>query len=383
MKLATILTSMLLVLALALVGCDSGDDDGGTGGAACDPACEDGFTCNDGTCVADTTPVEDTIEGEDDTTVDPGCADACAGKCGMVGECDCGGCDVGFACVQATNTCEEEVVDCDAACTNKECGDGGVAGCNCGACDAGFTCNDTTGVCEEGVCEPDCTGKQCGPDGCGGSCGLCPCVGCDPAATMCNDMTGMCEAAAALTCVGINDCMATCNPNDQACLQDCMNQGSAEAQQQLNGLIQCLIDNGAQQCPAGDAQCQNDIITEFCMDEYTACFPAGTMSCSEMFDCMTACGQDQACAQACYSDSTTEAQGQYQAIAACVIEQCGEQPTEECFQAAQQGACSAVFADCFNLGKPGFATGPNGAASSDYVNMKMFLMGLDKDKLYN
>ena len=200
---------------------------------------------------------------------------------------------------------------------------------------------------------------------------------------MCNDGTGMCEAGAALTCVGINDCMSTCNPNDQACIQDCMNQGSAEAQQQLNGLIQCLIDNGAQQCPPGDAQCQNDIIMEFCMAEYTACFPEGSLTCSEMFDCMTACGQDQDCMQGCYADGTTEAQAQYQAIASCVIEQCGEQPTEECFQASQQGACAAVFSDCFALGKPGFATGANGSSSSNYVNMKMFLMGLDKDKLYN
>jgi hypothetical protein len=385
MKLATTLTSILLVLALAIVGCDSGGDggNGGNGGDECDPACEAGFTCSNGTCVEDNLPGDDAVTG-DDTTGDE-CVAACTLKCGMVGDCDCGGCDAGFECVDATHTCAPVVEpgDCDTACANKECGDGGVAGCNCGACEGDETCNTTTGVCETG-CVPECTGKQCGPDGCGGSCGLCPCVGCDPSATMCNDVSGMCEAAAALSCTGINDCMATCNPNDQACIQDCMNQGSAEAQQQLNGLIQCLIDNGAQQCPPGDAQCQNDIIMEFCMDEYTACFPGGELTCSEVFDCMAGCAaNDQACLQACYADGTMEAQNQYQAIASCVIEQCGEQPTEECFNAAQQGACAAVFSDCFNLGKPGFATGPNGASSAGYVNMKTFLMGLDKDKLYN
>ncbi|MFT5432134.1 MAG: hypothetical protein ACI9OJ_002832, partial [Myxococcota bacterium] len=40
----------------------------------------------------------------------------------------------------------------------------------CGICDAGplATCN--AGICE---CIPDCSGKNCGADGCGGSCGLC------------------------------------------------------------------------------------------------------------------------------------------------------------------------------------------------------------------
>jgi len=214
------------------------------------------------------------------------------------------------------------------------------------------------GLTEPDVCAPDCAGKECGFDGCMGTCGTCP------AGQACTD-DGQCEGQDELTCTEINDCMAACAPDNQACIQDCMNQGSGEAQSQLNGLIQCLIDNGAQQCPPGDTQCQNDIIMEHCMTEYEVCFPAGSLSCSEVFDCMDLCAQmDQACLQGCYSDGTSEAQAQYQAIASCVIEQCGEQPTEECFNAAQQGTCAAVFADCFNLGKPGFASGPNGAPTA-------------------
>jgi len=362
MRLATILTSLFLVLGLAVMGCDSGSDDPSEdvgGEDECNPACEAGFTCIDGECVDDTTE-----------------------------ECD-PACEAGFTCVEATNTCAPDVVDppdCETACANKECGDGGVADCNCGECDLELTCNETTGMCEI-VCQTDCEGKQCSPDGCGGVCGICPCLGCPPDANICDEATGQCVAPEALTCAEINECQMACNPQDpsyETCVQNCKTEGSAEAQAQLNGLIQCLIDNGAQQCPPGDAQCQNDIIMEFCMTEFEACFPSGTLSCSEIFDCMAACPQgDQPCVQACYSDGTAEAKAQQQAVAACVIEQCGEQPTEECANAAQQGACAAVFADCFNLGKPGFATGPNGGSSADYVNMKMWLMGLDKDKLYN
>ena len=55
-------------------------------------------------------------------------------------------------------------------CYGKECGPDECGG-NCGYCGAGTTCQ--AGECKEGPCEPDCAGKECGLDGCGGSCGTC------------------------------------------------------------------------------------------------------------------------------------------------------------------------------------------------------------------
>jgi hypothetical protein len=49
----------------------------------------------------------------------------------------------------------------------KNCGDDGCGG-SCGTCPAGFTCE--AGKCQ---CQWDCTNKECGNDGCGGSCGTC------------------------------------------------------------------------------------------------------------------------------------------------------------------------------------------------------------------
>ena len=65
---------------------------------------------------------------------------------------------------------------CQPDCTGKECGDDGCQG-SCGECVGALaTCVD--GLCQ---CTPDCTGKLCGDDSCGGSCGTCPdglsCVG--------------------------------------------------------------------------------------------------------------------------------------------------------------------------------------------------------------
>ena len=58
-------------------------------------------------------------------------------------------------------------VICLPSCTGKECGPDGCGG-SCGACTPLQVCQG--GNC---ACAPNCQGKQCGDDGCGGSCGTC------------------------------------------------------------------------------------------------------------------------------------------------------------------------------------------------------------------
>ncbi len=58
--------------------------------------------------------------------------------------------------------------NCQANCTNKECGDDGCSG-NCGTC-TGFNSCDANQKC---TCIKNCSGKVCGTDGCGGTCGTC------------------------------------------------------------------------------------------------------------------------------------------------------------------------------------------------------------------
>ena len=57
---------------------------------------------------------------------------------------------------------------CTASCNGRECGDDGCGG-SCGEC-WGEACID--GIC--GGCQPQCSARECGDDGCGGSCGTCP-----------------------------------------------------------------------------------------------------------------------------------------------------------------------------------------------------------------
>lgn len=59
---------------------------------------------------------------------------------------------------------------CQPQCGGRRCGSDGCGG-TCGSCDQGFKCDN--GTCVAG-CTPNCGGKVCGSDGCGGSCGSCP-----------------------------------------------------------------------------------------------------------------------------------------------------------------------------------------------------------------
>jgi hypothetical protein len=60
-------------------------------------------------------------------------------------------------------------IACVPNCTGRQCGTDGCSG-SCGTCPGTESCSPT-GQC---VCTPQCAGKTCGPDGCGGSCGVCP-----------------------------------------------------------------------------------------------------------------------------------------------------------------------------------------------------------------
>ena len=63
---------------------------------------------------------------------------------------------------------------CVPSCGSRQCGPDGCGG-SCGLCSnyAGRPYCHRDGMCEATLCEPECEGKTCGPDGCGGVCGTC------------------------------------------------------------------------------------------------------------------------------------------------------------------------------------------------------------------
>ena len=193
--------------------CDDGDTctvgdvctAGGCGGTPL--ACSDGDPCTADSCTGGACVHKPTVGPCDDG--DPCTAnDACAaglcvpgtpvvcpapGGCGTswcvptVGCVTVSGCSLGQICDAAEQQC---VPACAATCGGKQCGPDGC-GASCGTCDPGLQCFG-------GQCKAACTGAcgemACGDDGCGGSCGTCP------AGSTCT--AGACTAGCVPSCGG-------------------------------------------------------------------------------------------------------------------------------------------------------------------------------------
>jgi len=211
--------------------------------------CETWETCNSGTCE---------------------CTDTCTTEsyeCGTHTICDssqnCGSCGTGEVC--SAGQC---VTNCVDTCTSLsfECGTHDICGTSesCGTCGTGETCN--SGTCE---CVPDCTGKSCGTDGCGGNCGTCEtyeqCDAQQQCILMCVDS---CSVIGSASCV--DDEIQTCVDNDaDPCYEweytDCAATGdicqSAACVDPGCSVATCGDDDGC--CPSGcdysqDTDCDLD-----------------------------------------------------------------------------------------------------------------------------
>ena len=227
--------------------------DGGVQACVCE---QDAFCCDvewDGICVNEVTSLDcGSCEGG------PACGDGeCQGgeNCEVCPE-DCGPCEGAGNCCEPQETpgcknpdiqacvcaldayccetmwddiCVEEVEGencgscsgCTPQCNGKECGSDGCGG-TCGQCADNESCQNSKCVPTE--CKPDCAGKQCGSDGCGGTCGEC-----EPGKN-CNN--GKCAGGCQPDCAGMqcgdDGCggsCGTCAPgffcNDGHCQKEC------------------------------------------------------------------------------------------------------------------------------------------------------------------
>jgi hypothetical protein len=146
--------------------------------------------------------------------------------CGAEPVCDCGACPADVQCNQGT-CC---VPDCD----GKNCGDDGCGG-ECGAC---------AGECVDGVCcVPNCFLKECGDDGCGGVCGLC---------------IGLEDTCAAGQCVCVPDCVDKDCGSD-GCGGNCgtCDDGLACSHEVCGQDGQCVVDTS--DCCTGNDECDDAI----------------------------------------------------------------------------------------------------------------------------
>jgi hypothetical protein len=291
------------------------DDCGGCGGG-CDPACEPGFLCEAGECV-ECIPMCDGMECGDD---------GCGGSCGTCeGElvCKAGVCAESTGLEECLGPNEPSAVGCDlvesyegccddmgralwcdggntfcidCAANNPECGwqgefydcgtdgSGDPSGTNPLECTPSVPCDPpcadgelcVDGMCQ--VCEPDCAGKQCGADGCGGSCGDCG-EGFACADYVCIECTADCEG---VEC-GDDGCGGTCGEcgDFEACVEGMCEAGSCEGFCDLSGEptpagcycdFECFqyedcCDDICDACPAVEGCCAADCEGKVCGDD--------------------------------------------------------------------------------------------------------------------
>ena len=181
-------------------------------------------------------------------------------------------------------------------------------------------------------CVPDCGGKDCGDNGCGGDCGECgPDNWCAP--------DGLCEVA---TCSIITDCIEACPKNNTACMDECSSAAPVEIQEAFEAFADCIGALGfPYNGPCGDfteddeewQDCWDDWYSQ-CDEEYYACWPPGDGTCSDLYSCLFSCptGDDaQACIDECFDNTSLEALDIWDTFIVCLDENgyfnCGEQFT--------------------------------------------------------
>jgi len=138
------------------------------------------------------------------------------------------------------------VAGCVPQCDGKFCGDDGCGG-SCGLCGPGELCN-TAARCVPDPCQPQCNGRKCGDDGCGGTCGSCR------AGELCVTATGACKAFPDCN-HDLPTCKTACSSN-QFCGVDCECHDMRDAQPDL------VVD---------ETRLQNEILIDYLDVSPTSC----------------------------------------------------------------------------------------------------------------
>ncbi|MCX7943190.1 MAG: hypothetical protein N2746_01605 [Deltaproteobacteria bacterium] len=206
-------------IAFCLYGCSSGAC------LSCQPDCKDKECGSDGcggSCGECTNPPKNYCESDKRLVVFY-----------SEGSCNEFKCKYNSETIVCENGCENGwCKNCTPNCFGKQCGPDGCGG-TCGSCGDLQRCN-ANGVCEckylscggaccnqgqvchnNTCCTPNCFGKQCGPDGCGGTCGSCGDL------QRCN-ANGVCECEY-LSCGGVCCGVDEVCDNNVCCLPDCNN----------------------------------------------------------------------------------------------------------------------------------------------------------------
>ena len=310
----------------------------------CDPICESGFSCIRGTCVSDTPdcnppcgPDEECSNGECIPIGPPQCNPTCNPSevcenghcvpivpdcfppCGRGTYCIDGVCVPESDCnppCQFGETCEEgqcipistglncpEIFFC-----SMDCGDSTVCLMDCysrGSSSAQELVMPVFECAENSDCEDeDCFLETCRTE-------IAICMGDEPGP--CNPPCrsgevcerGTCIPIPGQNCQEVFDCGMSCDLDDESCLEECMSQGTPEAQEISLELYMCAMENQCDEIDCLYGACQNQMLRclgdlpnqcnppcaydEVCQN--SICMPVNEgATCSEVGECALECG---------------------------------------------------------------------------------------------
>jgi len=174
-------TRLFVVCGLALAAC-GGKDRAGEADAPMTQSDATEVVSADGAAAAGEMPAADVCvpQCEGKECGDDGCGGSC-GECEADLPCTVSSCDQESGeCVEVLAPCccsNDSVCDDGHLCTVDSCNPDTLCCANAwipGCCESGDECGDGEVCVQSACCTPDCIGKECGDDGCGGSCGDCP-----------------------------------------------------------------------------------------------------------------------------------------------------------------------------------------------------------------
>lgn len=227
---------------------------------------------------------------------------------------------------------------------------------------------------EPDVCTPDCVGLECGPDGCGGSCGTCR------ATDEC--VEGLCkseEVPPPATCEEGYYCAVDCGLTEE-CIEECgIFSASGGLQSEISGALECAIgacgedtdefgweDCAAESCPpvrdclglvAETGECTNSadiaVLEELGGDAVSSLIGDCTLSCftggGDTTPCISECvEEDTGISSGC---STCFGEAGSCTLAACIFA-CLNPTSPACTECVSTN-CGPAFEECAGLPLPG------------------------------
>ena len=254
-------------------------------------------------------------------------------------------------------------------------------------------------------CEPTCEGKQCGPDGCGASCGACPVGDVCAAGGQCEalppevcwngqdddgDLLADCDdddcseseecAGMAVTCYAVGTCMVEagcgctlgldCPPEaqqgacrdacaaDPSCMDACVAKLPPDTQAAWSEWVSCATSWCSQ---ISDPVASHTCLVEHCLDELTTCYFNGSGDCDQFVSCAVECDEgDDACNAACQAALSKGGAADLYQWTGCYVGLCdadgdGASDSVECNDLAALLACGVEGGTCL----PG-VSGPKG-----------------------